>query len=102
MGSCKHRIMSGKGSGKSASYSGVNSQGDSYTCYSDGGYSYKNASGSSYYNTGSGHGFYNSGSKGTQSSNGTPYTTHYNYNQGTQYPVQVDKTNIQLRLKMLH
>ena len=31
--------MSGKGSGKSVSNTGTNSQGDSYTSYTDGGYS---------------------------------------------------------------
>ena len=77
-------------------------QGSNYTNYNDGAYRYSNPSGSTYYNTGNGHGFYNrlvcglqvaghacnnyicySGSSGTKSSGGTPYTTHYNYNQGT-------------------
>merc|ERR1712189_173082 len=77
--SVKEEKMSGK---KEATYHGTNNQGSSYTSYSDGGYTYKNPSGSSYYNTGSGHGFYNSGSKGTESSGGVPYKTSYNYNQG--------------------
>jgi len=79
--------MSGKGNsgssgGRQVTYSGVNEQGDSYRCYSDGGYAYKNSSGSSYYNTGSGHGFYKSSSSGSKASDGVPYTSHYNYNQG--------------------
>ena len=75
--------MSGKGSGKSVSNNGTNSQGDSYTSYTDGGYAYKNSSGSSYYRPSEGAGFYNSGPNGTQSSGGQPYTTSYNYNKGT-------------------
>merc|ERR1712110_671733 len=72
-----------KGSGKQVTSQGTNQGGSNYSNYSDGGYRYSNPSGSSYYNTGNGHGFYNSGSQGTKSSGGTPYTTHYNYNQGT-------------------
>merc|ERR1712227_895144 len=77
------KMPKGSGSGKSVSYQGTNQGGSNYTSYSDGGYRYSNPSGSSYYNTGSGHGFYNSGSQGTQASGGTPYSTHYNYNQDT-------------------
>ena len=57
---------------------GTDGQGSTHTNYSDGGYSYNNPSGSSYYNTGKGHGFYNSGSSGNKSSDGQPYSTHYN------------------------
>ena len=47
---------------------GTNSQGSSYTNYSDGGYRYSNSNGSSYYSpSGIGAGFYNGGSSGNQS-----------------------------------
>ena len=47
---------------------GTNSQGSSYTNYSDGGYRYSNSNGSSYYSpSGNGAGFYNGGSSGNQS-----------------------------------
>jgi hypothetical protein len=50
---------------KQATSSGTNSQGSSYTNYSDGGYRYSNTNGSSYYSpSGSGAGFYNGGSSG--------------------------------------
>merc|ERR1712133_84376 len=68
--------------GKQVTYSGTNSQGSSYSSYSDGGYRYSNASGSSYYNTGNGHSFYNSGPSGSQGSGGVPYTPHTNHNAG--------------------
>ena len=38
--------------GKTVVYEGTNKSGDSYRCYDNGGYTYKNSSGSSYYNTG--------------------------------------------------
>merc|ERR1711970_312036 len=77
-----------KGGGRSASGSGTNGSGNSYTNYSTGtgrsaGYSYSNNDGSSYYNNGGGHGFYSSPSAGTPSSEGQAYSTHYNYNAGT-------------------
>ena len=40
------------GNGKKIIYEGVNEKGDSYKCYNDGGYAYKNANGSDYFNTG--------------------------------------------------
>ena len=47
---------------------GTNSQGSSYTNYSDGGYRYSNSNGSSYYSpSGSGAGFYQGGSSGNAS-----------------------------------
>lgn len=67
---------------------GTNSQGNSYTSYSDRSYSYSNSynsngssQSSSYYysNTGSGHGFYSSKS---DSSSGQ-YSSHTNYGNGT-------------------
>ena len=66
----------------------TNSQGNGYTSYSDGSYSYSNSynsngssQSSSYYysNTGSGHGFYSSKS---DSSSGQ-YSSHTNYGNGT-------------------
>merc|ERR1712192_71046 len=74
--------MPGKGSGTYVTYTGTNSQGSTYTQYSDGGYTYKNPGGSRYYNTGHGHGFYHSGPSGSYDSCGQPYSTHYNYNKG--------------------
>jgi len=47
---------------------GTNSQGSTYTNYSDGGYRYSNSNGSSYYSpSGSGAGFYQGGSSGNPS-----------------------------------
>ena len=70
------------GNGKKIIYEGVNEKGDSYKCYNDGGYAYKNANGFDYFNTGKGHGFYKSGPEGSHSSGGEKYSTHYNYNKG--------------------
>ena len=50
--------------------------------YDNGGYAYKNTSGSRYYDTGSGTGFYNN-PKGSDEYNGQGYKTTYNQNQGT-------------------
>lgn len=72
---------------RNVSSHGTNSQGNSYTSYSDGSYSYSNSynsngssQSSSYYyaNSGSGHGFYNSKS---DSSSGQ-YSSHTNYGSG--------------------
>lgn len=68
-------------SGKQPARYGTNSQGNDYSAYRDGGYSYNNRgtaeSGgdkSTYYNTGNGHAFYQNQTKG--------YTFHENQNQG--------------------
>merc|ERR1711928_55202 len=84
----RDKMPKGGGSGRSATGGGTNSNGNSFTSYSNSsgqpaGYSYSNANGSSYYNNGGGHGFYTSPSEGTKSSGGQPYSTHTNYNSGT-------------------
>ena len=60
--------------------SGTNSQGNSYTTYSSGAYSYSNANGSSTFNNGAGH-FYNGPA-------GSGYSSYNNTNTGTSWSRQ--------------
>ena len=62
-------ILMSTHAGKQVSGSGSNSQGNSYTNYSDGGYRYSNSNGSSYYSpSGNGAGFYSGGASSNPSS----------------------------------
>jgi len=67
---------------KEVSNSGTNERGADYTAYKDTSYDYNNPDGSKYQNDGAGHAVYES--PGNKSSNGSPYTTEYNYNESTE------------------
>ena len=75
------------GGGREVTNQGVNSQGNQYTSYNDGGYRYSNKSGdgskttSSYFDTGKGHSFYDN-KAGSRESEGQPYKVHTNQNTG--------------------